>query len=120
MAIKEEIKALIKVLQDQLVNFKDIPDERLEAFLELCVSTAAHENEQEPIEDRDLQIAMLCIDADVRSPDVIGHCGVMTDFNWYDDEWLDDDEVEERENHEDEDEDEDEEEEEDDEDDDDE
>ena len=104
MAIKEEIKALIKVLQDQLVNFKDIPDERLEAFLGLCVSTASHENEQEPIEDRDLQVVMLCIDADVRSPDVIGHCGVMTDFTWCDGEWLDDDEVEERENQEDEDE----------------
>lgn len=97
MAIKEEIEALIKTLQDQLVNFKDVPEARLEAFLELCVNDAAGEDGQERIDDRELQIVMFCMDADVRSPDCIGHCGLMSDFVWYDGEWLDEDEAAERE-----------------------
>jgi hypothetical protein len=108
MAIKEEIAALIKTLQEQLVNFEIVPEDRLEAFLNLCADVAATEDEQQRIEDRELQIVMLCIDAEVRSSDNIGHCGVMEDYVWYGGEWLDEEEVEERENEDEEDEDEDE------------
>jgi len=102
MAIKDEIAALIKTLQDQLVNFDVVPEDRLEAFLNLCVDTAAAEDEQQRVEDRELQIVMLCIDAEVRSSDNIGHCGVLEDYVWDDSAWRDEEEEDEEEEEDDE------------------
>ena len=86
MAIKADIAALIKTLQDQLENFKDVPEDRLEAFMDVCVDNKDNYSD-EVIETRELQIALLCLEADVRSPTNIGHCGDTTDYVWKDDEW---------------------------------
>lgn len=86
MAIKADIEALIKTLQDQLVNFKDVPEDRLEAFMDVCVDNKDNYSD-EVIETRELQIVLLCLEADVRSPNNIGHCGDTTDYVWKDDEW---------------------------------
>jgi hypothetical protein len=108
MAIKEEIAALIVTLQNQLENFKDIPDDRLEAFMDVCIDQLDNYSD-ERIETREAKLAILCIEADVRSPTNIGHCGDYTDYVWKDDEWQtgeegedEDDEEEEEEDAEDE------------------
>lgn len=86
MTIRDEIQTLIKTFQDQLENFKDIPDERLEAFLDVCVDQKDNYSD-ETIETRELQITLLCLEADVRSSTNIGHCGDTTDYVWKHDEW---------------------------------
>lgn len=87
MAIKDEIKALIQTLEDQLKNFDKVPDERLEAFLCLCRDTAENYSD-EVISTRELQITLLCLEADVRNPNNIGHCGDTTDYVWEDGKWV--------------------------------
>lgn len=86
MALKAEIEALIKTLQDQLKNFEFVPEGRLEAFMDVCVDQKDNYSD-EVIETRELQIVLLCLEADVRSPTNIGHCGDTTDYVWKDDEW---------------------------------
>lgn len=87
MSIKDEIKSLIQTLQDQLKNFEDVPDERLEAFLTLCVDQKDNYSD-ERIQTRELQIALLCLEADVRNKDCIGHCGEAMEYDWQNDEWV--------------------------------
>lgn len=92
MAIKDEIKTLIETLTHQLEAFEQIPEDRLEAFLETCVDYAGDYSD-ERIETRELQIVLLCLEADVRDKDNIGHCGETMDYFWKDGEWVSDDEL---------------------------
>lgn len=106
MSIKDEITTLIQVLQDQLKNFKDVPEERLEAFLDLCLDEKDNYGD-ERIETREFQIVLLCQEADVRDKDNIGHCGQTMDYFWNAEEekWESEDEREESEEEDDEEED---------------
>jgi hypothetical protein len=70
-----------------------VPDERLEAFLDLCVE-GKKDDTDEAIETRELEIVLLCLEADVRDQDNIGHCGYYTDYFWEDGEWLTEKEAE--------------------------
>ena len=102
MSIKDEIKSLIRVLQDQLTNFDNIPDERLESFLQLCIDNKDNYSD-ERIQTRELEIVTLCMEADVRSPGNIGHCGEYQDYVWRGGEWVSGEEGEEDEEEENED-----------------
>lgn len=105
MAIKDEIKTLIETLTHQLEAFEQIPEDRLEAFLETCVDYAGDYSD-ERIETRELQIVLLCLEADVRDKDNIGHRGVTTasiplnffmiasmNYFWKDGEWVEEDDL---------------------------
>ena len=86
MTIRKEIETLIQTLTAQLKNFDKVPDDRLEAFLDLCVDQKDNYSD-ERIETRELQVLLLCMEADVRNPDNVGHCGEKQDYVWEDGKW---------------------------------
>lgn len=94
MTIKSEIQTLIQTLTDQLKNFENVPEDRLEAFLEDVVLQNIDNYSDEQLETREYQIVALCLEADVRDADNIGHCGSTTDFFWKKNEWVNEWEVE--------------------------
>jgi hypothetical protein len=91
--IKKEIEILIQTLTDQLKNFDKVSDDRLEAFLDLCVDNRDNYSD-ERIQTRELKVLLMCMEADVRNPDNIGHCGERNDYVWDDGKWMMDEEQE--------------------------
>lgn len=92
MSIKTEIQSLIRTLQDQLANFEQVPEDRLEAFLETVMDDKDNYGD-ERLETRELQVMCLCLEADVRNQDNIGHCGNQVDYYWREGEWVHEDEL---------------------------
>ena len=87
MSIRKEIQDLIATLTAQLENFKQVPDDRLEAWVEF-VRDQKDNYGDERIETRELLVLAACLEADVRNADNIGYCGEYTDYYWRNGEWV--------------------------------
>lgn len=83
-----ELESLVKDIQAQIENFKQVPEPQLEKFLEDVVLDQIDNYSDERLETREYQLVALVLEADVRHADNIGHCGSTTDYFWEKGSWV--------------------------------